>query len=264
MSKGIVLIAYNTSRVNYYGLAMQAAKRIKQWLNLPIALITNASFHQQFKGPFDEVVVQAYQHEPNQRRYADYDGEMYDFKNRNRNRAFDLSPFDQTILLDVDYMVNSKHLHLAFEQDYPYLIQTTTKDIAGGPISDSYIHIAGIPVHWATCVYFDKSDESQRLFDLVDHVQDNWKFYSSRYKFPANLFRNDYAFSVAHHILSGRQTNPREFAVDFRLAGINDEVLDVREESILFYRKETNTAFRSKGFDVHVLHKASLIKCLIP
>lgn len=261
MSKGLLFFAFNNAKVDYCKLASFAAQRARKMLDLPVCIITDNP-DGIFMGMGDSLIIKRYEEEDNKRRYADYGGDLLNFKNLNRFSAFDSSPFDQTILLDVDYIINTKHLLHAFDSDEAYLIPAKLQHIDGGPVQETFMHIAGIPVHWATTVYFDKSSESERLFNCVAHVRDNWTYYAARYKFPPNLYRNDYAFSIAHHLMSGRNTAPREFPVTFRLAGIDDELLSIGEDSLLFHCKEHNTIFRSSGFDIHIMHKASLLKCL--
>ena len=50
---------------------------------------------------------------------------------------------------------------------------------------------------------FKKSAFAEQFFKTVAHVRDNREFYQDVYKWPGNLYRNDYSFSVAAHMMSG-------------------------------------------------------------
>jgi len=66
-----------------------------------------------------------------------------------------------------------------------------------------YIDNFSIPMYWATVVYFRKSNFAENLFTLVSHIKYNYKYYYYLYNCSGNLFRNDFAFSMALHILNG-------------------------------------------------------------
>ena len=65
-----------------------------------------------------------------------------------------------------------------------------------------------IDMWWATGFYFKKSDFMQMYFNLIQHIKDNWNYYRLIYQIPNNNYRNDFAFSIAIHILQGFQLGP--------------------------------------------------------
>ena len=72
-----------------------------------------------------------------------------------------------------------------------------------GGILDQRISKYGIPMYWATIVYFKKSPFAEMFFDLVDYIRDEYNFFQFLYGFPLGFYRNDFSFSIASHILNG-------------------------------------------------------------
>lgn len=266
MSDGVLIFAFDNEKVDYVTLADFAAARVKSILGLQTALVTDNSNRK--VSNFDHVIsVYDYESEthPNQRVYQDFDHKVLSFKNFTRTQAFKRSPFDRTILLDADYLVNSKHLLKAFEMKQPYLISKDILTLTGKPVTPNLglVNFGGIPTYWATAVYFDKSRESARLFETVEYVKENWPFYSARHKFPNQMYRNDFAFAVAIHLLNGRQTfHDRQFPVQYRIALMEDTLGTLHENYFAFYLGREKVSFVSTGFDVHVMNKRSLLKCI--
>jgi hypothetical protein len=65
----------------------------------------------------------------------------------------------------------------------------------------------GMPMSWATVMYFDRSDHARAIFQFMKMVQDNWQHYRNIYQFTNNLYRNDYALSIALTVLNGYRIN---------------------------------------------------------
>jgi hypothetical protein len=66
-----------------------------------------------------------------------------------------------------------------------------------------YLDNFSIPMYWATVFYFKKSDFAENLFTIISHIKHNYKYYYYLYNCSGNLYRNDFAFSMALHILNG-------------------------------------------------------------
>jgi len=59
-------------------------------------------------------------------------------------------------------------------------------------------------------VYFRKTEANTIFFNLVKHIEQEWNHYRRVYQITSGLFRNDFAFSIAIHIMNGFQ--PGNFA----------------------------------------------------
>ena len=89
-------------------MAEYTAQRINHFLNLPVTLVTDEASCASSTGyTFDKVVKV----EPDKNNNRDWGIWI----NKGRYQAYDLSPYDETLLLDVDYMVNSDKLSKCFE-----------------------------------------------------------------------------------------------------------------------------------------------------
>ena len=59
MTKGVLIFAFNNSEIDYVSIAAYAAKRVKQFLNLPVSIVTDQSSYDTstFENVFDKVIV---------------------------------------------------------------------------------------------------------------------------------------------------------------------------------------------------------------
>jgi hypothetical protein len=285
MTRGIVLLGVNNSRVDYIQLAVMAAAFIKK--NMPgtdICLITDdgSRHYHDGKGKWklgdyfthlQYVPEEARELFDNKRPYRDtryYHVDAH-FRNETRSLVYDLSPFEETLLLDSDYLVCNDSLNAVWGSHEDVLMNRSatglTHEKLTGP--EEFLNPFGIPMYWATVMYFKKGPAAKMLFGLVNHIKENWDFYKLTYDFPGFLYRNDYAFSIAIHILNG-------------LVEGDDWVSPLPETSILtaldtdqFYRisSPSDLSFfvndrkdvwkfyvsRLKGLNVHCMNKLSLI-----
>ena len=61
-------------------------------------------------------------------------------------------------------------------------------------------------MQWATVIYFTKNKLAESVFKFMDYIKENYEFYSLMYNFRPNLYRNDYALSIALQSLIGYST----------------------------------------------------------
>jgi hypothetical protein len=217
MSRGIVLFGVNNSKVDYVQLAVMAAAFIRKNMpGIPIALITDEDSRNSQLGKhkwkldnIDRVILlpKTEQRFENSRVYRDtkYHGVESTFKNETRSSVYSLSPFDETLLIDVDYLVCNGALNAVWGNDEEVMINRDATSLLHTPMQghEFRLNLFGIRMYWATVIYFRKGDKAKLLFDLVDFIKENWQYYVMLYEIPGTLFRNDYAFSIAIHILNG-------------------------------------------------------------
>ena len=61
-----------------------------------------------------------------------------------------------------------------------------------------YVSDTGIEMCWATVFYFKKTERTRILFDLINHIKNEWEFYRSQISaILASNYRNDFAFAIA-------------------------------------------------------------------
>jgi hypothetical protein len=200
-SKGILIFAFNTPDTDYISIADCAAALAQKNLNLPVTLITDATSDLKFA--YDQVICINDQGDGNFRQTVETDQTVI-WRNFGRYLAYELSPYDQTILIDSDYFVLDNSLLLLFDK-IEYQIIRNNRGLTGyiensmGPMSLPYV--------WATVVVFDKSLKSQALFEMVGKVQRNYQYFCSLFNISATNYRNDYAFAIAHYIISNNDAH---------------------------------------------------------
>ena len=203
MTQGVLLFAFNNDRVDYVSQAQWSAPRINRHLDLPVTLITDQIPTD--TSMFDQVIT-AESRSGGTRKYdhmnADSSATWF---NRGRCRAYDLSPYDQTLVLDTDYIVASDRLKVLFDSDHDVLCHRLVLDVTERRnfALDTRFGSVEMPMWWATVLYFRKSALAQSVFDMMHMIENNWYHYSRVYKFSQEPYRNDYAISIALNTVYG-------------------------------------------------------------
>lgn len=192
-SRGAVVIAFN-SQIDYVSIAVKCARLIKQHLGIPTAIITDSQNVP--GGVFSHVI-------PAENNIINNKGDNLTWRNANRYQVYELSPFDETVLLDSDYLVLTDNINRLWDSTSDYRLMHTTYSPTA--FIDSAWSATGLPYVWATIILFKKTARSQQLFDLVGRVQRNYDYYCKLYNISDSNFRNDYAFAIANNIISGYQ-----------------------------------------------------------
>lgn len=284
IDKGIIMFAHNNDEINYLKLAVVNSVLIQKHLGLEkknIAVVTDeASYdHVVYKHSknfikknighliFSEKDVK-FKHQ-NVRTYKDTSihSRYLSFYNKNRCDAYDLSPFDETILLDADYLILSDRLNGCWGHNNELMMNWQYKDVLHDRVFPELerLHSSGIPMYWATVVYFRKSGYCKEFFDTVKQVRDNKQYYDDIYRTKGRLYRNDFSFSIAAHIVGGfRDRQIPQLPVKLYKSFDTDDVVGVSEDLGLYMCLEKNytpgdfIATKWKGVDIHIMNKWAL------
>lgn len=203
MSKGCLLFAFNNDKVDYVSQAQWSAPRINRHLGVPVTLVTDVMPDD--TSMFDQVVLQE-SRSGGTRKYdhmnADSSAHWY---NRGRCNAFDASPYEQTLVLDTDYIVASDRLKVLFQSGQDVLCHRYVLDVTDRRnfATDTRFGSVEMPMWWATVLYFNRSRLAESVFDMMTMIEKNWYHYSRLYKFNQELYRNDYAISIALNTVYG-------------------------------------------------------------
>ena len=268
MTNGVLCFAHNNGKVNYINQAEFLAKRVKQHLNLPTTLVTSTPQGLDDNTVFDQVIEIADDNN-NVKRY--YNGSLHHqrlpFKNNDRVRSYELSPYDTTLVLDTDYVICNDSFKHAFDSVYNFQIYRNGIDLCDWRKHKEfdYINNTGIPFYWATCFCFTKTQETKIFFDLLQHLVSNWKHYDQVYNLGSRNFRNDHVFSIAIHMMNGftdgdwAKTLPGKmfYTLD------RDIVKTIKDNSLTFLLQKENYVGEyilasTKDCNVHVMNKFSL------
>lgn len=231
-SRGLLAFANNTADTDYESMAHATMGIASRRLGIPYTVITGQS-------TFDN-------------RRIDLDtGSARAWHNHLRWQAHDLSPYDETILLDADYLVLTDRLNLLFHGTSEYLLCHHNEFLA----SDTRQVGSWLDPVWATVVFFRKCEKSRLLFEMVSRIERNYGYYRELFRVQETNFRNDYAFSIADLIINGHRRDPRHrmpfeiTTADMRLRSIeaNEDWLVVRGEQ---------SAHVLPRQDLHVMQKS--------
>jgi hypothetical protein len=276
-SRGIVIFAYNTE-YDYVKIANVCAALTKRFrifnapllditspiiAGLPVTLITDTfGALQADQNYFDNIIIHSTD-EKNKRGFRTTHDESVKkvmWKNLTRADVYELTPYDQTLLLDCDYlMFNNKLLNL-FNSDVEFTCYRHVHDMTGTNTfqGDSRLSQYSIPMLWATAIYFRKSTFSKSVFDMMKIVKENYHYYAKVYGFNPYPFRNDFALSIAYHAMSGYGLDELLTQKLLTLSTTVD-VIDFRRDGSLIYQYKTADQKLYTGYshaaDLHVMNK---------
>jgi len=278
MSKGVLVFARNNSQVDYVKQAYYLALRVKKYLDLPTTVITDSgdylrSQFQDWEDVFDKIVEPEYTNNYTLKRYQDgtLTNKQLEFKNDTRTKAYELSPYNETLLLDSDFIVCNDVFLKCFEQEHEFLIYKDAYDLANfRDYSEfDYVSDSSVDFYWATCVYFRKTASVKMFFDLLQHIQENWGHYNSIFQINRSTYRNDHAFSIAIHIMNGYEQGDFAHAMPGKHFYTTDKdiLIEMNNESFLFLIEKEDylgeyTPVRFKNHNIHIMNKFSLNRCI--
>lgn len=269
MTRGALIFAFNNSEVDYVSLAAYSAKRIKTFLNIPVSIITNSEdVNDRFPDLFDRVINFTDNSRHTKRFYTgSTDYKMATWFNESRSNAFELTPYDETLVIDSDYIINSDFLKMCWDQNEDFLIYDKCMDLASWRNTREFEVISdrGIKFYWATVLFFRKTKKVEELFLLVDYIKKNWNYYNRLYQLQGTKFRNDYAFSIAISILNGNSLYSNFSVFPNKMIFITDKDFCLEHSGskmkFLIQKSKSNeyTVSSIDQLDIHVMSKFSLM-----
>jgi hypothetical protein len=277
MTQGILIYAHNNRTVDYALMAMIAGGLAKKNLQVPVSLVTDSStiewmkesnIFSQAESVFEHIITVDRPSTDNQRRLHDgQTGQMIPFINTNRSTAWDVTPYDRTLLIDSDFFIFSNSLGEYWNVDTDVMLGNAINDIYNDTRTgylDRHISDTGVKMYWATTVMFSKNLNSKLFFNTVNYVKENYTQFADVFRFDPRQFRNDIAFSLAKHILDGYQQDDA-LSLPPVLSALDKDILhSVNDNSLTFlidYRLTNSYCAASiSGLDVHIMNKQSVIR----
>ena len=199
MTTGALIFAFNNEKTDYVAMAAWSARNIHRHLDIPVAVVTDHEHHAELS-MFDQVIF-AEPASGGTRNFEDY-GANVTWHNASRPDAYNLTPWNNTLLLDADYIVASDQLRLACQAGKDLQAYTRSIDAHGGRDLDSFGNPAMI-MSWATVIQFQKCETAKYIFDCMHMIRENWKHYRDIYHIHSSTYRNDYSLSIAINIVNG-------------------------------------------------------------
>lgn len=266
MTFGVLLFAHNNSDIDYIKQSLYCAKQIKKHLNLPVTLVTSSKEYLLDKFPFykkyiDTIIEDSTSYKQNRKFYdGAYSYKTLNWNNFTRSDCYNLSPYDKTIVMDTDFIVgNSKLLDCVCNAKVKISKKVTDLHPSRNDFSLEKVSDTSMDMYWATVFYFEKNHSSKLFFDLVKHIKDNWHFYRLQYQIIPTNFRNDFAFSIALHIIngfgSGSFSEPLPIKVWF--TSDKDKIISYKNNSFSVLIEEP-LVIKVKDVNIHLMNKFSL------
>ena len=192
-----------------------------------------------------------------------YNKTQSEWKNSARSDAYVISVFEKTLVIDTDLLLFNDKLLSCFNTNEDFMIAKHHELVNLNGINFDRVGDKTIPMYWATILYFTKSNTAKTVFDLVAHIKENYNYYRTVYDIPESKFRNDFAFSIAVHMMSGFEYStewPLQLNSDMWVSTDKDVLLDITDTTVKLLAHKSYDYLPVKLTDatVHVMNKFSL------
>ena len=278
-SRGVIMFAHNNTEIDYFRLAVVNALLVQKNLGIKnVTVVTDPHSLKQgektlgkrlIKKAINNIVVVDKDKRfkaLNQRLYKDtsHTSKYLPFYNVNRCDAYKISPYDETLLIDVDYLILSDTLNHCWGHNNELMMNWKYQDIMYERKDPSLARLndMGITMYWATVVYFRKTEYVESFFNIVSHVKNNPQFYKDLYKWQGTLYRNDYSFSIAAHMMSGFVDKgiPQLPTTLYKSFDTDDIHSAIDENTIVMYLEKPRSPgdfmlTKWQGIDLHIMNK---------
>lgn len=260
MNNGALIFAFDNENTRYLDLAAWSAERIKRHLKVPVAVVTNCP--ESADSVFDHV-IKSDSGDTNSKMFEDY-GNSASWHNARRTDAYALTPFEKTLVLDADYVVNNDFLSYYFCVDTDFVCYKDAFSVnqPGDEQLDEYNTFGThqFPMWWATVMLFRKSNTAAYIFDCMNMIRQNWKHYIDLYGIQSPIYRNDFALSIAIGIVSGHTLKVDTFDVPMATVMPSQRIKQLGDDYWQFtwqHDGREKTAALG-GFDFHAMCKRDL------
>ena len=266
MSKGAILFAFNSPKYDYYKMAVATAKRVNHFLGMPVTVVTDEKSITDDGYNFDHVEIIS----PDKNNIRE--GSVW--INKGRHQAYKFSPYDETLLLDTDYLVNSDKLLKVFELYDDFCCHNHTNFLMQPGLPQEVLSAYSFNTLWAMVVAFKKTSRVNQIFECLEMVQNNYDHFCNIHSFVGGVYRNDYALTLALRIANGHSDNSRDF-IPWSLIHLGNKNVHVyrnndtelnTEYTVMYdnwqrgkIRKEYITI---KDMDFHVMNKSNFMELI--
>jgi hypothetical protein len=228
-SRGLLAMASNTPTVPYKEIADRVLRSASQRLGVPYLVVDpGTTMHNERIDPATGMSVQ--------------------WDNTGRWRAYDASPWQETILIDADYLVMTDRLNMLWGNPGDYMLCYHNSMLSGAQLEQA----------WATVIWFRKCPAAAALFELVGRIERNYGYYRAAYGLRNRNFRNDHAFGLADLILSANQLDPRH-RLPFGITTVDHAITGMEQKDGWLTVRSADHADVLPVQDLHVMDKSWLM-----
>ena len=249
--KGVLLFAFNNGVTDYFEMAVRTTRRINQYLNLPVTVITDSNTElSKYDNVFDNIITTESDTSNTKDKQV--------WINKGRHNAYLFSPYDETLVLDTDYLVNSDTLLKPFELYDDFMCHNYVDYILNNPqqekVSETFINTA-----WATVIYFKKTNRTKQIFDCMEMVQNNYLHYVNIFNMNNTMYRNDYSLTIALWIVNGHSHNLNDY-IPWPLLHLSKNVNAYKISDNQYMFLSGNKYITLKDVDFHLLNKNTFME----
>jgi hypothetical protein len=261
MTTGALIFAFDNEQTDYVAMAGWSAERIRRHLKIPTAIVTDADPTDQRLAAADQV-INTTPVSGGTRWFEDYQATV-SWHNAGRTDSYSLTPWDQTLVLDADYVVCGNELKTVIDSPQDFMCHRYAWDMTS--VTDfnglNWFGANRMPMWWATVMMFRKSNTAQYIFDCMSMIRANWRHYKDLYHIAGPTYRNDYALSIALGIVSGHTLQVDN--IPFGLASVMPEHVLTQLDTDYFeigYRGQDKKpkTMGWHGMDFHAMGKKHL------
>lgn len=265
--RGVLIYAFNNERINYFQQAVWSADRIDRYLGLPVTIVTDEKSQKTAKCQHD-IILSAAESGGTRVFNPTQDARSAAWFNASRYQSWHITPYQETVVLDSDYVVCSDQLLNLFDSGISVTAMKHVYDATGRNGEQPYRWISDqsrLHHYWATVLYFRKDQTAEDFFSMMTMIKNNYQHYCDIYHLPNHPFRNDFAASIALNTVYGHRPDsipeiPWTMATvfsDTRITQISDDCFDLHYDTGA-EKKPYRT--RISGQDFHFIDKRELAK----
>jgi hypothetical protein len=244
MSQGVLLFCFDTEHTRYHKILEKCVNLIRRNIKLEITVITNYATFKKIK-PLGFINYKFIEPELGNTKLGK------EWNNVDRHLAYELSPYDTTLVMDIDYFCFTDNLLQYLDTGYDFLVPDQAHDLTD---RDTFDHRkwSMIPMVWATVFIFKKSEKSRKLFEMIKYVKKYYSYFNTMYRIFSSNLRNDYVFAIALQQLNGFMDYDK-FPFALSTLPPDCEIVEMTDEGIAWrYNDQINFIEQQ---DVHVLNK---------
>jgi|TARA_R110001592_G_scaffold361357_3_gene671818 hypothetical protein len=244
MSEGVLLFCFDTEHTKYHRILERCVKLVKKNICREITVVTNFSTYKKIN-PLGFINYKFIEPELGNTKLGK------EWNNADRHMAYELSPYDTTLVMDIDYFCFTDTLKQFLYTDYDFLVPDTAHDLSGRKTFDPR-RWSMIPMVWATVLLFKKNDKVKKIFDTVKYIKQHYSYFTEMYRIYAKNLRNDYLFAMALQQINGFIGYEK---LPFALPTLppDCEVVKITDTGLAWKHKDQISYVENQ--DVHVLNK---------
>ena len=244
MKQGVLLFCFDTEHTRYHKILERCVRLVKKNISKNVTVVTNFdTFRKMIPMGFIEykLIEPELGNKCNGRAWNNVD----------RHMAYELSPYDTTLVIDIDYFCFTDNLAHLLDTKHDFLVPDTAHDLSGRNTFDLR-KWSMIPMVWATVLLFKKNDKVRKIFDTVKYIKKNYSYFTKMYRIYASNLRNDYLFAMALQQINGFSGYEK---LPFALPTLppDCEVIEITDKGVAWKYKDQISYVENQ--DVHVLNK---------